>query len=74
VRRLIAFVTALFLVGVIVASASSLGVEGGVLQVFRIEVEVPTTMAPPELPVTSSVSTPAGYEEPSEPSTSPASP
>jgi hypothetical protein len=64
-RRLFFLVLVLLVTSVLVASASTLQVEGGVLQVFRIgvEVDVPTSTTPTpdsidRLPTTTSSTAP----------------
>ena len=59
-RRLLLFGLALVLAGLVLASAASLDVDGGVLQVFRIgvQVEVPSSLTPTSsTPVTDSMTT-----------------
>jgi hypothetical protein len=59
-RRLLLFGLALVLAGLVLASAASLDVDGGVLQVFRIgvQVEVPSSLTPTSsTPVTDSMMT-----------------
>lgn len=71
-RRLLLFALVVVLTGVVVASAAALDVSGGVMQVFRIGVEVEVPVNPesatdatvsPAVSVTTSTSLPS--EEPS---------
>jgi hypothetical protein len=66
VRRLVAFVLALILGGVILASAATLEVDGGVLQGFRLEAEV---TVPGTAPLDSVTGLEDAFAAPSEPGT-----
>ncbi len=63
-RRALILGIALILGGVILASASALDVSGGTVQVFRYEVEItiPTTTIPVEMPSGSEVTIPPDTE------------